>query len=342
MKTTYLKTNTIENIFKKLKLSFGGLMTKESKEYILEIKNNIGTGTIKGITLTGGISYIEFNMIFSEDVVLSINVPDKTPIYFAYCSKGSLGHSFGVNGKKNVLQSFQTGILTSQSSDENVLYFKKDKHIKVTLITVQANNKATVSENYGLKNKLYKAFFKEGTNKNFIYIGSQNLKIAEKIQQLEAIKQKGLVRSLLIQGLVHVILALEVQQHTDDTTSSENQLGSLLIREVEIIKEASQFIRDHFDLQLSITQLCSKFGIAPSKLQEGFKSMHNHTVADFIREVRIQKAEEFIKNTDMNISEVVYSIGFSSRSYFSKIFREKYNCSPSKYKNANRVSSFVA
>jgi AraC-like DNA-binding protein len=67
--------------------------------------------------------------------------------------------------------------------------------------------------------------------------------------------------------------------------------------------------------------------------------MHGRTVTDYIREVRIQKSEELIKNTDLNISEVVYSIGFTSRSYFSKIFKKKYNCSPKQYKdNQNKVA----
>jgi AraC-like DNA-binding protein len=39
-----------------------------------------------------------------------------------------------------------------------------------------------------------------------------------------------------------------------------------------------------------------------------------------------------LKNTDLNISQIVYSIGFSSRSYFSKIFKEKYDISPNKLK----------
>ena len=39
-----------------------------------------------------------------------------------------------------------------------------------------------------------------------------------------------------------------------------------------------------------------------------------------------------LKNTDLNISQIVYSIGFSSRSYFSKIFKEKYGITPNKFK----------
>jgi len=335
MKTTYLNTNTIETMFKQLKLNFGGSIVKESKEYILSIKNEIGNGNIKGVPLQGGISYIEFDMTFTQDVILSIDTPNKNPIYFAYCSRGSLGHSFGCNEKKHVLKNFQTGILTSQLGDENRLHFKKDQPSKITLIAVQASNLAKVIGKDSLKNKLQNTFFKEGLKENFVYIGSQNLKIAEKVQQLNAIKQKGIVRTLLIQGLVNVILALEIQQHVEDK-NREIPLGSLTIRDMEIIKQTSQYIKSNYDKQLSVSQLCSEFGISPSKLQEGLKDMHGRTVADYVREIRILKAEELIKGTDLNISEVVYSIGFSSRSYFSKIFKEKFNCSPKDYRDAQR------
>lgn len=337
MKTTYLNTDTIETMFNQLRLSFGGSVVKESKECILEIKNEIGAGKIRGISLSGGVSYIEFDMTFSDDITISINTPEKNPIYFAYCSQGSLTHSFGARRKKNVLKSFQTGIITSQLDDENTLYFRKNEHLNVTLITVQTTSRTKNSKKEGLKSKLYNTFIKKDNIENFVYIGSQNLKIAEKIQQINAIKQDGLVRTLLIQGLVHIILALEIQQHTDDVNNLETSTGSLTTREMETIKQASMYIEQNFDKQISITLLCTKFGISPSKLQEGFKLMYGRTVTDHIRTIRVQKAEDYLKNTDMNISEVVYSIGFSSRSYFSKIFRETYNCTPIEYKTAQKV-----
>ncbi|MDO6760382.1 AraC family transcriptional regulator [Tamlana sp. 2_MG-2023] len=336
MKTTHLNTNTIDAMFNQLKYNFGGSVVKDSKEYILEMNNEIGVGRIQGIALAGGISYVDFDMTFAEDITLSINTPNKNPIYFAYCSAGSMEHSFGINGDKSELESFQTGIIASPTGDENVLYFKKDERLKVALITVQTTKQAQNSKKEGLKGKLFNTFFKDDTLNNFVYVGSQNLKIAEKVQQISAIKQEGLVKSLLLQGLVHVILALEIEQHTEDSKNNETQLGTLTTREMSAIKEASAYIDENFDSQISISQLCSEFGISPSKLQEGFKLMHGRTVTDHLRTVRVQKAENYLKNTDMNISEVVYSIGFSSRSYFSKIFKESYNCSPSEYKMAQR------
>ena len=75
----------------------------------------------------------------------------------------------------------------------------------------------------------------------------------------------------------------------------------------------------------------SGIGLSASKLQEGFKDMHGRTVNNFICHIRLLKAEQLLKNSDLNISEIVYSLGWSSRSYFSKIFKEKYNCTPSFY-----------
>ena len=70
--------------------------------------------------------------------------------------------------------------------------------------------------------------------------------------------------------------------------------------------------------------------------------MHNRTVTDYIRNVRVEVAEELIKNTDLNISEIVYSIGLTSRSYFSKIFKEKYNCSPKYYQENQKTLAATA
>jgi AraC-like DNA-binding protein len=326
-------------MFRRLHQDLGGNLTLDHDEHTLEIDNELGKGQIRGISFVGGISYLEFNMEFNENFNFITNTTDNSPIYFAYCSRGKLKHSFGLNGKKHKLNNFQTGILTSRKNEDHVVYFEKDIPLKATLITVNTNSEDSEIQKNNLNKKLTETFFKGKEKENFVYIGSYNLKIAERIQQLNSIKQKGLVRNLLIEGDVHTILALELQQHSEDMANMKKNTGSLRAKELEAIKELSQFIRNYPDTQLLIKQLSRRSGLSPTKLQEGFKLMHGRTVTDYIREVRIQKSEELIKHTDLNISEVVYSIGFTSRSYFSKIFKKKYNCSPKQYKdNQNKVA----
>ena len=338
MKSIVLETAKIKDMFNQLQQNLGGQLNVDSKEHILSLDNEIGCGKIKGQTFKGGLSYLEFDMVFSEDFVLITQTPENSPICFAYCSKGKVGHSFGQSSEVRELETFQTGILTNEPHQDNVLYFKKGVNLITSLIVVStAGTAATKKNSYNYRMK--ELFFKDNVSENSLYIGSYNLKIAEKFEELNAISQKGIVRSLLIEGFVHMILALEIQQHSDDLESEANKTGSLSLKEMDAVRELSKFISNYPETQLCIKKLSRMSGLSPSKLQEGFKLMHNRTVTDYIREVRIQKSEELIKNTDLNISEVVYSIGFTSRSYFSKIFKQKYNCSPKQYKdNQNRVA----
>ena len=68
-----------------------------------------------------------------------------------------------------------------------------------------------------------------------------------------------------------------------------------------------------------------------NKLQEGFQSIFGKTVNEYIRDVRLTRALNILLAGNKNVSEVVYELGLSSRSYFSKIFKEKYGVSPGKY-----------
>ena len=97
------------------------------------------------------------------------------------------------------------------------------------------------------------------------------------------------------------------------------------------IEEAVNAIKRKPEFPYTVTDLSKEYGLSPTKLQEGFKVMEGTTVTNFIRNERLILAEELIQTSDMNISEIVYSIGFTSRSYFSKIFRNKFNCTPKAY-----------
>lgn len=270
--------------------------------------------------------------------MMAFDTPDRPPFHFAYCSKGRIKHRFGSEDGMRTLKNFQTGILSCRPFEDHTLFFEKDEHLKVSLITVSApgaNDSRGKGEMY---TKLRRIFLKGRKAENFAFISSFNLQIAQKIQQLDFIPERGMARNLLIEGSVHMILGLEIQQHRDDKKNLLNDMGSLTAEEMERVSEISEFVENYAETDMRIKQLCRRSGLSPSKLQKGFKMMHGRTVTDYIRDVRIKKSEKMIKDTDLTISQIVYSIGFSSRSYFSKIFKQKYNCSPKKYRNNRSIA----
>ena len=64
-----------------------------------------------------------------------------------------------------------------------------------------------------------------------------------------------------------------------------------------------------------------------------FKQYMNITMTEYLNQIRLNYAETYLRNTNMSITDICGELGFSSISYFEKLFRKKYNMPPLKYRN---------
>ena len=62
------------------------------------------------------------------------------------------------------------------------------------------------------------------------------------------------------------------------------------------------------------------------------KSILGVSPKDFVRDMRVKRAVQLLNTGAYSISEIAYMSGFSSPQYFSRVFREVMNCTPSEYK----------
>ncbi len=329
MITIESKLADINSFFNILKNELGGTLTSNPTENTLHLDRTIGSGTIRSIILDEGISVLEFNLNVNQDIKLAIDALLGTYVNFIYCSKGKLSHSFGKEDTVNTIETFQTSILSNIASSRNTILVEKDVQMIATIISI---NTKYESSNQSYWNSNLRNMFIDQKTEDYLYIGSYNLKIAENIKQLQAIQQEGLVRALLTKGIVNIILALEIEQHKWDLENSNLAITTLTKSELMTIQDISENIENAPDLDYKIDELTKIYGLSAAKLQEGFKLQHGLTVCDYIRYVRLTKSEELMSTTNLNISEIVYSLGLTSRSYFSKIFKERFDCSPSEYK----------
>ena len=185
-----------------------------------------------------------------------------------------------------------------------------------------------------LNKDLYQVFLDTDHEKNFAYYNVVNLKMADWVKKLKSTKNNSMLKILQLEGLVYQILFNHINEH-DQVLKDKYPKTSLLKSELKTIKQLGNKIIEHSSKEYTLRQLSLETGLSQVKLQEGFKLLYGRTVTDYIRHVRLETARDLIKNSDLTISEVVYSIGFTSRSYFSKIFKEKYDISPSKFKKVS-------
>ena len=97
----------------------------------------------------------------------------------------------------------------------------------------------------------------------------------------------------------------------------------------EFIKNTLNYINENIsEPELSVEVLASKVFLSRSQLYRKIKTLTGVSVNEFIRNVRLEKAKELIELGNDNITEISFKVGFSSPSYFTKCYKEKYGYLP--------------
>ncbi|HTL08747.1 MAG TPA: two-component regulator propeller domain-containing protein [Chitinophagaceae bacterium] len=85
------------------------------------------------------------------------------------------------------------------------------------------------------------------------------------------------------------------------------------------------------DSQVSVEQLSKHLGMSRSTLYLKLFELTGQTPVEYIRSVKLEKAAALLENSDMNVAQIAYSVGFATPKYFAKTFKAKYNMLPSEY-----------
>lgn len=98
------------------------------------------------------------------------------------------------------------------------------------------------------------------------------------------------------------------------------------------LKEIIEIVESRMaDMEFNIDTVAESIGMGRTTFYKKFKSLTNLAPVEFVREMRLKRARQFLDANGHNISEIAYAVGFNSAKYFSTCFREKYGLSPSEY-----------
>jgi AraC-like DNA-binding protein len=102
------------------------------------------------------------------------------------------------------------------------------------------------------------------------------------------------------------------------------------------LKEVIKIVEENMgNSDFNIESVAEGIAMSRTTFYKKFKSLTNLTPVEFVRDMRLQKAKQYLDAGEHSISEVAYIVGFNNPKYFSTCFREKYNVSPSEYVKAN-------
>lgn len=93
-----------------------------------------------------------------------------------------------------------------------------------------------------------------------------------------------------------------------------------------------EYIQDHYADPITLTGVARQFHFNASYLSSYFASYNGEGFSEYLNKIRLEKAMELLLTTELTISEISASVGYSDQSYFTKVFKKQTGISPSQFR----------
>lgn len=100
----------------------------------------------------------------------------------------------------------------------------------------------------------------------------------------------------------------------------------------KLIENAIKYVETHIARpDLSVEELSHELGMSRVHLYKKLLQITGKTPIEFIRIIRLKRAAQLLRESQQNVSEVAYQVGFNNPKYFSKYFKDEFGVLPSVY-----------
>ena len=99
------------------------------------------------------------------------------------------------------------------------------------------------------------------------------------------------------------------------------------------VQKAVVYIEEHFEENLSLSSLSAQFHVESSYFSKMFRKETGENLMLYICKKRMEKAIEYMKNSERSLTEIAFMVGYDDYTYFNKVFRKMMNISPREFRN---------
>lgn len=105
----------------------------------------------------------------------------------------------------------------------------------------------------------------------------------------------------------------------------------------DIIQTAKKRIeQDYMSEDISLNSVAAEVCMSPSYFSSVFSKEMGKTFIEYLTEVRMEKAKQYLACSSMKTSEISYEVGYKDPHYFSYIFKKTQGCTPKEYRAARK------
>lgn len=104
---------------------------------------------------------------------------------------------------------------------------------------------------------------------------------------------------------------------------------------MKILASAIQYIRSNLNTSIKVTDIAKSVTISPRQLERVFAEECGMSPIEYLTELRLKHARTLLMNTERPISAVAEEAGFEDPSYFARVYKKRFNLSPSQARKQN-------
>lgn len=98
----------------------------------------------------------------------------------------------------------------------------------------------------------------------------------------------------------------------------------------ELVRQSIDFMEENLEAPVGVAEVARAVGLSPSRFSILFTEQIGRNPRDFLIDLRLERARDYLTNTHMSVTEVCDVLGYDP-SYFTRLFKRRHGCTPGNY-----------
>ena len=144
---------------------------------------------------------------------------------------------------------------------------------------------------------------------------------------------RSLGRELTDTGLYRLLLFLISAVQDMKSTVGKKEASQQQDRQRQIIDRAKEYINDHLDKPVTLTDIADHLKMSSYHLSHLFSRESGFTFSEYLTHKRMDKAVRLLGNPAIRVADAAFACGFEDPNYFGKVFRKHFGVSPGAFRS---------
>ncbi|GBC59673.1 AraC family transcriptional regulator [Desulfonema ishimotonii] len=189
----------------------------------------------------------------------------------------------------------------------------------------------------------FRSVVEGGMQKDYVCLGKMDPAMQTLAHQILHEPLYGIPRRLFLEGKALEFIARQISWMNSRKGLRKQSRGPVLSSgEKERIHAARDLMVQDMSNPPTLSELSRKLCLSINKLESGFQTIFGTTVFGYLKEYKMQKARLFFEETDMNVSQVAWTVGYINVSHFGAAYKKRFGIRPKTYLRSVRRKTVTA